>query len=105
MTTSIRHSTGCSIEHSAYFPATGTTECASLSATIIAGQSALRQADDDCVLVAFNFGAQSQSFALPRPLRQAGEALPLHGAALDGGQLHLPPASALLMPVTEDDAR
>ena len=66
---------------------------------------ALRQADDDCVLVAFNFGAQSQSFALPRPLRQAGEALPLHGAALDGGQLHLPPASALLMPVTEDDAR
>jgi hypothetical protein len=55
--------------------------------------------EGDAVLAAFNLGEQPAVHDLGRAPRPAGDRLALHGAVLDSARLHLPPGSALVLPI------
>jgi alpha-glucosidase len=61
---------------------------------------ARRRHRDDDVLLAFNLGAEARHLALPQPWSATTMAVRLGAASLDAGLLRLPPASALLTPLT-----
>jgi alpha-glucosidase len=55
--------------------------------------------EGDAVLAAFNLGEQPAVHDLGRAPLPAGDRLALHGAVLDSARLHLPPGSALVLPI------
>jgi alpha-glucosidase len=53
----------------------------------------------DAVLAAFNLGQQAATHTLADAPKPVGEILAINGATLEGARLHLPPGSALVVPL------
>ena len=60
-----------------------------------------RQHAGDAVLAAFNLGAEPRRFDLPQALRASDGVVAVAGATVEASALHLPPQSALIVPLAE----